>query len=191
MTSSSILKAARAGRGYTQRELAVAAGIPQSRIAEIESGSHETSISRIEQLLAPLGQKLTFIPGSTAPIWETAQDLSDALQGGDERLAWRHFIQMSDDLANAEPATRVALCLAEPNETGDQRFDALIAALADYWLSRNRLPLPVWVGHPDRKLKHAWDVEPILKLQKAARAATPRSIARHGIYLAESELISI
>lgn len=191
MTAAQILKLARGHRGVSQRDLAGASGVAQPRIAAIESGQHDPGFSRIEELLAPLGQRLVPVPTSGVAVWEAALAISAALDANNRNLAWRHVIQASDSLAAAEPATRVALCITPPALTPDPKFDALIAAIADYWLAPHRLPLPRWVREPERILEEPWDVEPLAKLQSLARRATPRVIARHGVYLAESELLSV
>ena len=129
--------------------------------------------------------------GNSTSLWESAPLIKQALSQKNTRATWRYVIQVSHNLAEAEPATRVALCLTEPVSTEDERFDALLAAIANYWLSRDSLPLPTWINNPDRSLTIPWDVESTPELQKSARKATPKSISRHGIYLAESELLSI
>ena len=65
------------------------------------------------------------------------------------------------------------------------------AAIVDHWLTTDRLPLPEWVRTPQRTLTEPWHVEPLVSLRPAARKATPKAIARHGIYLAASELESV
>lgn len=191
MSSSALLRGARAARGVSQRALAGQSRIPQPRIADIESGRHDTTLSRLEQLLLALDQQVTLLPTRARPVWRAALDVADALALDDKRLAWREVIQLSDDLASAEPDVRVALCVAEPPLTGDERYDALIAGIVDHWLSQDRLPRPRWLRQPSRTLKPAWDVEPLPRLQQAARAATPKGLERHGVYLAASELSSV
>ena len=191
MSSSALLRGARDARGLSQRALARVSDVPQPRIAELETGRHDTTVSRLEELLVCLGHRVTILPTTARPVWEAGFAVADALARGDESAAWREVIQLSDDLAGAEPAVRVALCVAEPPNRGDARYEALLAALVDHWLTRDRLPRPAWVREPSRTVSPAWDVEPIAELRAAARAATPAAIARHGVYLAASELSSV
>ena len=58
MSASLLLRAARQAHGTSQRELAEAASVSQPGIAAIESGAHDTTVSRLEHLLAALGQPL-------------------------------------------------------------------------------------------------------------------------------------
>ena len=50
--AGNLLRLARAKRGWTQRELAAAAGVPQSTIARIESGTRQPALPMLTRLLA-------------------------------------------------------------------------------------------------------------------------------------------
>ena len=113
-----------------------------------------------------------------------------AVDEGDEATAFREVIQVSDDLAAAGGAVRVALAVAPAVPCGDARYDALLAGVVEYWLLADRLPRPEWLAEPAWTLAEPWDVEPVPALRAAARRATPRPIARHGVFLAASELAS-
>jgi transcriptional regulator with XRE-family HTH domain len=191
MTAASLLRSARGSHGLSQRALADRSRVAQPRIAEIEAGAHDTTVSRLEQLLASLGQRVAVLPTRSRPACEAALAAAEELAAGSESQAWREIIQLSDDLAGASPAVRVALCVTEPAPTRDNRYDALVAAIVDHWLTTDRLPLPEWVRTPQRTLTEPWDVEPLASLRPAARKATPKAIARHGIYLPASELASV
>jgi hypothetical protein len=114
-----------------------------------------------------------------------------ALAAHDEILAFREVIQLADDLAHESPAVRVALSVTAPPPVGDARFDALIAAVTDYRLTSVRAPRPEWLASNTYRLAEPWDVEQVAALRDEARRRTPASIRRHGIYLAESELMSV
>jgi transcriptional regulator with XRE-family HTH domain len=189
--AADLLRTARYTQGASQRELARVAAVGQPRIADIESGAHDTTVDRLDHLLAALGQRIAVLPTRSRPVCEAAVAIKDALDRGDYASAWREIIQVGDDLARAEPATRVALTVTRPLPVGDPRFDALLAAVADHRLTSGRLPRPGWLDLPDYRLEEPWDVEVIPDLQVQARARTPRAIARHGIFLAAAQLESI
>lgn len=191
MSASSLLRTARHSRGVSQRALAQAAHVSQPGIAAVESGTHDATFDRLDLLLAPLGQRVTLLPTRSRPVWAVAVDLRAALDSGDEGRAWREVIQCSDDLACAEHTTRVALAVTRPLPVGDSRYDALLAAVTDYQLSRESLPRPLWLDLPDYRLVEPWDVEDIPSLRDRARRATPTAIAQHGVFLAASELASV
>lgn len=191
MPASELIRFAREFHGLSQRELAVKSGIPQPRIADIESERHEASFSRIEELLTSVGFEIALVPGPQRGCWGAAAGIRESLQAGRLQTAWRHVIQLSDNLLGVDPATAVASNYLAPPSTGDLRYDSLIAAVVDYRLSERRLPVARWVDEPKYVLSEPWDVEPIASLRAAARRATPPEIKRHGIFLAKSELASV
>lgn len=190
MDSGSALRAARAARGLTQRQLAADVGTHQPQIAAIESGARDTTVSGLERHLRALLYRLTVLPTRRRPAWEAALDVADHLREADEASAFREIVQLSDDLAQSTPDIRVALVVTPPPSTKDARFDALLAGVVDYWLEECAAPRPAWLDEPSRTLDVHWFVEPLLELHEAARQATPYPILRHGVVLAEAELRS-
>jgi predicted nucleotidyltransferase/DNA-binding XRE family transcriptional regulator len=58
MTAAGLVSEARGRRGMSQRELARAAGVPQSTVATIESGRRQPSVAMLERLLDAAGFQL-------------------------------------------------------------------------------------------------------------------------------------
>lgn len=190
MDSARALKAARAARGTTQRQLAADTGTHQPQIAAIESGAHDTTTSGLERHLQALLYRLTILPTRRRPAWEAALDVAEHLAVADEASAFREVLQLSDDLAASSPDIRVALAVTPPPTTKDARYDALLAGVVDYWLEQCSAPRPSWLEEPTRRVDHRWVVEPLPELHDAALQATPPALLRHGVVLAESELRS-
>lgn len=190
-TTSALLRSVRTSHGATQRALASAAKVRQPGIAALESGTEDATISRMEQLLSALGTRLSILPTRLRPVWMAGHDVRQALANDDERTAWREVIQMNDDLRTTDPATAVALAIAPCGSTGEARFDALIAAVAECALAESGAPLPTWLNEDKWFLEEPWDVEPVAKLRARARGRTPQSIARHGVFLDRSVLESV
>ncbi|MBG6212925.1 MAG: helix-turn-helix domain-containing protein [Cryobacterium sp.] len=63
-----------------------------------------------------------------------------------EAGAFRRWLQLADNLAAERGATRVGLTLTEPAPTGSVQWDTAIAALCEYRLNADALPVPEWVG---------------------------------------------
>ena len=89
----------------------------------------------------------------------TARDLSEP---ANTARAFRRFIQLADNLAAETGLARHSLTLAEPAPVLDQQghssehpahWDAAIAALCEYRLNEESLPVPAWIraraGTPD------------------------------------------
>jgi len=191
MEAANTLRTARASRGWSQRQLAIAADTRQPRIADVESGKHDAAVDTLAAWLRALGHQTTLLPTRTRPVWEAAIAVRAALDASNEPLAFREVIQLADDLAHETAAIRVALSVTPPPPVGDARFDALIAAVTDYRLTSVRAPRPEWLARTEYRLVDPWDVENVPALRPGARLRTPPSIRRHGIYLAESELASV
>ena len=191
MSASALLRSARSNAAVSQRQLAADSRISQPAIAVIESGSHDTSVDRLERLVAVLGHRLALLPTLARPVSEAADSLRAAISAGDEEWAWRELIQASDDLASASPSVRVALAVNRPQPVGERRYDALLAALADFWLSVDQLPRPLWLDDSHYSLEEPWDVEELESLRAQARLATPESMRRHGVYLDPKQLLSV
>jgi len=58
----SILKAARDRKGFSQRELAKKAGVPQSHISKIENGAVDLRVSSLVALARVLDLEVTLVP---------------------------------------------------------------------------------------------------------------------------------
>jgi transcriptional regulator with XRE-family HTH domain len=183
MKAAEVLRTARLNRGLTQRELAKKCQVSQPAIARIESAVEDATLERLNRLLLPLGSRLTVVPFRTRPVWEAVQVIGSELASGGFRHAIREVVQLSDDLRNADPATRVALCINPPTTTGDPKFDALVAGITEEILSWENLPRPLWLNDLRWYLNNPWDVEDVPALQQTAREATPPNISKHGVYL--------
>ena len=117
--ASSLLRTARHAHGVSQRALAESARVSRLGIPAVESGARDTTLYRLEQLLVPLGQRLSLFATRARPIWQVAVDLPAALGVGDERRASREIIQGSDDLTRETRATLVALAVTQPPLVSD------------------------------------------------------------------------
>lgn len=184
-----LLGSARRDRRMSTRTLAQLAGASQPGIVELEGGRKDATVDRLERLLAPLGYQVTALPTRRPPAGLASHGVRAFLSTSDVDGAQRVIWQLATDLQASGPALRVALCVTPPESTGDARFDALLAAVVDHSLALDNLPRPAWLDEPWRTLDQPWDVEPVPGLRAQARAATPDSIAAHGVYLDPAELV--
>jgi len=188
VTTAGLVREARRGSALTQRELAVRAGVTQPALADIERAAHDTRGEALAHLVGAAGYSLFVLPTTSrcAASWADFiyQELRSARRSED--VAFRALIGLSDDLVSVSDPLRVALCVAPPAPCGDQRFDAAIAGVVDYHLSRHGLPLPSWVNEPGRVLKDAWWLSPYTDVSEV-----PEEFQRHNVLLAESELASV
>jgi hypothetical protein len=139
-------------------------------------------------LLATANYGLYALPTRAGSAADWADEIYQELRStrASEGVALRALIGLSDDLAAATPDVRVALCVAPAPPTTNARFDAAIAAVVAYHLSRDGLPVPSWVNEPSRALASEWLVTP-----GATENEVPREFAERGVWLAASELASV
>ena len=149
MTAAILARSARAGGRLRQSELALRSGIAGSSLSLIEHGKREPTVATLETLLRATGHSLVTIPTVRSDAARIAAGIRIALvdeRGGGEASAFRRFLQLADNLQAEHGATRVGLTLTEPAPTGSGGWDAAIAALCEYRLGAESLPIPDWVG---------------------------------------------
>jgi len=187
--AATLLSSARRYRGVSGRELARRTASSQAGLVGVENGSADATTERLDRILRTLGYQVITIPTRLGTASDAAEEARHFLAVGNEDAAFRVALQLVADLTRADEALRVALCVTPPALTGDSRFDALIAGIVDWELSKDALPIPLWVREDTRVLSEPWDVEPVPTLRESARLRTPEAFRRHGVYLAASELV--
>ena len=186
--------AVRRARGVgrlTQRALANRAHDHQPNIAAIESGTRDAKFQTVTDLVHAAGASLCLLPTTTASVADVAEEIRRFLAHGEERSAYRSWLGLHDDLERSEPALRVALCVTPPVLVGESRYDALLAALVDFVLAGDGLPLPPWVDDDRRVAESDWWIEDLPATREAVRAATPPAFSKRRLYLDASELESV
>ena len=188
MTTAQLVREARRGGGLTQRALAAKAGIAQPALAAIERSTHDTRVGSLDRLAGAAGYGIFLLPTVRSAAASWADYIYEELRSDrhSEAVAFRALIGLNDDLAAVPGPLRVALCVAPPPLCGDARFDAAIAAMVEYHLTKDSLPLPEWVHEPSRVLSEPWAVSPYTDVSEV-----PTVFQQHGVLLAESELASV
>ena len=96
----------------------------------------------------------------------------------------RLLFGFADDFRGSSRPGRIALLADEPHLTGDARFDAALAGVAELFASEAAIPAPAWVDGPDRFVEPWWFVASRPALHAYTLANTPAVIARHGVFMA-------
>jgi transcriptional regulator with XRE-family HTH domain len=193
------LRAARRARRQSQADLASRIGTTQSAIARLESGDADPRLSTLERYAVAVGASLKVEPvtGTAPSLDATAAAVRQSLSGGDTNDALRHVIQFLDDVRGADAAVVWRSMRVEPDTTGDRRWDALLAGVAEYTSRRSRIPVPGWAAAPGRFLKRFWFViedllgRPAPGLAAMAFADSPPELANRGVFLDRSSLESV
>jgi transcriptional regulator with XRE-family HTH domain len=186
-----LLQQARGVARLSQHALARLAGMPQPRVSEVERAVIDPTVSSLDRLVRAAGHQLAVLPTRAPTAAATARAVARQLGSGPsgEEGAFRSLIGFSDGLAVSEPVVRVALCVTEPAPTGDRRFDAALAGLAEHHLRSGRLPVPSWVSAAERIVAPAWvvDVDAGVGIERR----TPPALRRHGVLMDAAELQSV
>jgi transcriptional regulator with XRE-family HTH domain len=173
----------------SQRKLARRCGVAQPSLSDIESGDRDTTVGKLGQILRAARYTAIAIPTDRPTVADWAIRLG-ALVRTDPGAIEKSLVQLADDLAAVEPATRVALCVTPPPPTGSTHLDAALAGLVEYLLSRDGLPVPSWVDSPARFAASAWDLVDIPGLRDLARESTPEPFRRRNVFIPEDFLAS-
>ncbi len=98
------------------------------------------------------------------------------------------FIAVFD---KAPPAQQPAMVADEPELTGDERWDALLAGTAEHLCYHHCLAVPAWTGAPTRFLEHWWFVSPYRSVHASALVSTPAAFANRGVFVHAGSLTSV
>lgn len=188
-TAARILNNARRVSGLSQRELARRARSQQPVVARAESAARDVTCDTLERLLRPTGYRLTALPTRSWTAVEAADTIRAHLLADNEDGAYRDVIQFNDDLVREHGALRVAIVAAPPAPTGDDRYDAFLAALVEFRLREERLPLPTWTT--EHSLTERWFVDPNSVGDPATIGATPKPFRRRNVIIDAVELASV
>jgi len=189
--AAGLLRRARADAGLTQTRLAERAGTTQSAIAAYEAGTREPTIPVLARMINATGARLDLDVAPDLSLYRLA-DVARDIAATDPVDEARRLRLVFEFLRGAQEDGRplVLLVVAEPPATGDARFDALLAAVAeDLCVHAGEVP-PAWVHHPSRVLDHAWWVSDLPSARAAALVHSPASFRRRGVMLDRRDLVA-
>jgi transcriptional regulator with XRE-family HTH domain len=184
-----LIKGARQAAGITQLELAGRAGTAQPAVAAYESGARTPNLATLERLLGACEHDVEVLARprvrrGAASLAELAQTIGEDLGKGKERDSLRLLFGFADDFRGSSRAGRIALLEDEPPLTGDARFDAALAGVAELFAAEGCLVAPAWVNGTDRFVEPWWFIASRPAFHAYTLANTPAVIARHGVFIA-------
>jgi len=189
MEVTTLIRGARQAAGITQLELADRAGTAQPAVAAYESGGKTPNLATLERLLGACEYDIEVLARprmrrGAASLAELAQTIKGDLEQGHEQDALRLLFGFADDFRGSSRPGRIALLQDDPPGTGDARFDAALAGVAEFFASEGALSAPVWVNEPDRFVEPWWFVATLPAFHAYTLANTPAVFARHGVFIA-------
>jgi transcriptional regulator with XRE-family HTH domain len=184
-----LIRTARYAAGITQVELAARAGTTQPAVAAYESGARRPNLATLSRLLDGCEHDVEVLARprvrrGAASLAELSPTISEDLSGDRESDAVRLLFGFTDDFRGSSRPGRIALIAEEPPPTGDARFDAALAGLAEFFAAEAGIAAPAWVNGSGRFLEPWWFVASRPAFDAYTLANTPALFARHGVFVA-------
>jgi hypothetical protein len=108
------------------------------------------------------------------------------LRAADDGTRWKLVWEFLEEYRWESRGAQSSLLADEPPSTGDERWDALLAALAEHLAAKNDLAPPDWAEL--RVLRRPW-FPAQLRVQRAdALVHAPAAFRKHGVYLSATDL---
>lgn len=189
MELTTLIRDARQAAGITQQELATRAGTAQPAVAAYESGARAPNLGTLQRLLGACEYDVELrarprMRRGAASLAELGQTIKEDLERGDEQDALRLLFGFADDFRGSSRPGRLALLRDEPPPTGDTRFDAALAGVAELFAIEGALVAPTWVNGRGRFVEPWWFVTSRQEFHAYVLANTPAVLARHGVFMA-------
>ncbi len=117
----------------------------------------------------------------------TLADLAGRLaRAADAKLRWKLVWEFLEEYRWEPASVQPSLLADEPALTGDERWDALLAALAEHLAARHDLAPPYWAEF--RVLRRPWFPAELAIQRAEALVWAPAAFRKHGVYLAAADL---
>jgi transcriptional regulator with XRE-family HTH domain len=176
-------------RGLSQAAVAQRMGTSQSWVARMESGAVDPGFGSVRRYVDAIGARLEIEPGELIPPFR-AMSLTDLARTARRHIAdgeamLRLLLQFIDDFREADRDVQRVLLQAAPGSTGDDRWDAFLAALAEHLAYHGGLPIPRWAERDGHVLKRWWFLSDLPSVKAAALAESPAAFRRRGIFVTE------
>ena len=184
-----MIRDARHLAGITQAQLAGRAGTTQPAVAAYESGARRPNLATLSRLLDGCEHDVEVLARprvrrGAVSLAELSPVISEDLSGDRESDAVRLLFGFADDFRGSSRPGRMTLIAEEPPPTGDARFDAALAGIAEFFAAEAGIAAPAWVNGPGRFLEPWWFVASRPAFHAYTLANTPALFARHGVFMA-------
>lgn len=116
----------------------------------------------------------------------TLADLASLLKDANRSLQWRLLAEFLEEYRWEPVESRHRLLASEPPNTGDERWDVLLAALAEHLAARDGRGAPAW-SEP-RRLRRFWFPFNTPAARADAIVHAPAAFRRRGVFVSSHEL---
>ena len=117
----------------------------------------------------------------------TLADLAGRLvRTADSKVRWKLVWEFLEEYRWESTEVQLTLLQDEPAPTGDQRWDALLAALAEHLAAKHDAAPPPWTEL--RVLHRPWFPAELAIQRAEALVWAPAAFRKHGVYLSARDL---
>lgn len=193
METAILAREMREGAGLSVRGLAKAAGVSPSTVHRIEMGDMSPTVELFRDLAEAVGARLTIVPEYDygLNIVGLAHSFRADVEQRDESNLVRKAAEFVQRFHNAARTQQQVMIETRPPSTDSPRWDAFVAALAEWLAVRHRLRVPAWVHEPNRYLDQAEWITPMKSLYPSEYAGSPAAFQNHGIYIHRDSLQNV
>ena len=119
----------------------------------------------------------------------TLVDLGRRLTAANSESERRRLVlEFVEEFRWEPPDERAGLLAGRPAPTGDQRYDALLAALAEHFAYHSDLSVPDWAYSEDRFLDQWWFPVDLPAVRADALVHSPGAFRIRGIFIGSGAL---
>lgn len=181
-----LIRHARKSRHLSQDELAEQLGVSRMTISRLERGGDVASSTALGAMGLCGLQLIPQRRRDWSTLLELANGIKTELDRGDEGFAIRRLRIALKDFEDLQAPDDIEDFLAEPESTGDQRWDTLLAT-ATARAARNRgLKAPKWTERP--ALRESWiPLDQSSLMIELIRKRTAPEFASKNIFIDERE----
>ena len=185
-------RSARREAGLTLSQVARAAGTAETNVSAYERGSKRPSAATAQRMKAVVaaGRESPIHRNSLLTVPAAAAALRDGLKHGWPTADLLRLIrEMVSNSKWVESAVDIEAFFTQPSTTGDQRWDAMLAGVAEHLSLEAGRKAPAWTtGHAIRPL---WFVGSVSSLDSMALASSAPSLRIRGVVIDQESLTAV
>ncbi len=177
------------------RALAKAAGVAASTVHRIERGDVNPTLEVLERIAAAAGMALRVEPrvDHRLSVVGLALRIRGDLQANadDRSMPIRRAAELVHHFQRSGNDERTRMIAAAPPRTGDDRWDAFVAAVAEWQAVQAGIESPDWAHDADRYLARGWWVTDLPSMRAWEYAGSPASFKVRGVYIHRDSLVNV
>lgn len=183
------LREARLSAGLTQATVGAGAGVDQSMISAYEHDHREPTWPTFRHLLRAAGSvaELRVLPLPRVAV--RLADVADSIRATtDKSRRQRLVLDFITRYTQTDAVDRRSLVVDPPAATGDRRWDALLAAIAEHVAFEDAFDAPSWCTAENRFLDSAWYWVDLPSVRRRALVTAPTAFRRRNVWIDRSDL---